>query len=375
MSGFYLTLTTVQTGFSAAEESVKMLDGILGSNETSRALSSIITLVRQELTQDPRFSPAERGAIASLTSLTKALTAFACLQSATHKRTLKAMNLRVVYDCTIISEGRAEVAPDYMNQDQNQSPVKSPTGRKRTETSESIMTDVRGAVESNSRHSLSRPESEDESETEEDIVTELEQLIGSENSSGDEGEELPAEVRAALEGLQAGPEGVRVVRASRFNYEIEVEETTTTTTTTVRTRGATTDSPPRTIARTIRDRTLPHVATLFAEDSSSSDEGETLTRRVALDALKSGATVVEELQEDEWVEVSTIVSSEGREGDDEDMGTARGLPMEFNGRQSVATLSRQDTLDHPEQGRQRLQVRPLSSFEAMLMRDRWCFAR
>lgn len=375
MSGFYLTLTTVQTGFSAAEESVKMLDGILGSNETSRALSSIITLVRQELTQDPRFSPAERGAIASLTSLTKALTAFACLQSATHKRTLKAMNLRVVYDCTIISEGRAEVTPDYMNQDQNQSPVKSPTGRKRTETSESIMTDVRGAVESNSRHSLSRPESEDESETEEDIVTELEQLIGSENSSGDEGEELPAEVRAALEGLQAGPEGVRVVRASRFNYEIEVEETTTTTTTTVRTRGATTDSPPRTIARTIRDRTLPHVATLFAEDSSSSDEGETLTRRVALDALKSGATVVEELQEDEWVEVSTIVSSEGREGDDEDMGTARGLPMEFNGRQSVATLSRQDTLDHPEQGRQRLQVRPLSSFEAMLMRDRWCSAR
>ncbi|GAA6039615.1 hypothetical protein JCM8097_002215 [Rhodosporidiobolus ruineniae] len=143
MSGFYLTLNTLQTGFSAAEESVRLLDSILGSNESSRALSSIITLVREELTrEDPRDkdrggrgliearrpgedddldggsseggSSAEgvgagRGAsaVSSLGALTKALTAFACLQTATHRRTLKTLKLRVVYDCTVVVEGSA----------------------------------------------------------------------------------------------------------------------------------------------------------------------------------------------------------------------------------------------------------------------------
>ncbi|GAA5863940.1 hypothetical protein JCM8547_005287 [Rhodosporidiobolus lusitaniae] len=132
MSGFYLTLNTLQTGFSAAEESVRLLDSILGSNESSRALSSIITLVRSELTrEDPRYSKHGAGllgdierdddeqggegggengekpsksTVASLTALTKALTAFACLQTATHRRTLKTLKLRVVYDCTVVVE-------------------------------------------------------------------------------------------------------------------------------------------------------------------------------------------------------------------------------------------------------------------------------
>ncbi|KWU45680.1 alpha/beta-hydrolase [Rhodotorula sp. JG-1b] len=102
MSGFYLTLNTIQTGFHAAEESVRMFDSILGSNESSRALSSIITLVRTELTrEDPRFEKrGKKGTISSLTALTKALTAFACLQMATHRRTLRELKQRVVYDCT-----------------------------------------------------------------------------------------------------------------------------------------------------------------------------------------------------------------------------------------------------------------------------------
>ncbi|GAA6061189.1 hypothetical protein JCM10212_002402 [Sporobolomyces blumeae] len=102
MSSFYLTLNTVQTVSTAADESVRMLDSILGSNESSRALSSIITLVRHELTQDPRSELAQRGTIASLAALTKAITAFACLQTATHRRTLKELKMRVVYDCTIV---------------------------------------------------------------------------------------------------------------------------------------------------------------------------------------------------------------------------------------------------------------------------------
>ncbi|GAA5887573.1 hypothetical protein JCM16303_004248 [Sporobolomyces ruberrimus] len=103
MSSFYLTLNTVQTISTAAEESVRMLDSILGSNESSRALSSIISLVRQELThQDPKSELAQRGTLASFTALTKAITAFACLQTATHRRTLKELKMRVVYDCTIV---------------------------------------------------------------------------------------------------------------------------------------------------------------------------------------------------------------------------------------------------------------------------------
>ncbi|GAA5944013.1 hypothetical protein JCM3775_006809 [Rhodotorula graminis] len=123
MSGFYLTLNTISTGFSAAEESVRMLDSILGSNESSRALSSIITLVRNELTrEDPRFRPVglladqdddldeqqrKAGALSNITALTKALTAFACLQTATHRRTLRELKMRVVYDCTVVVEGQA----------------------------------------------------------------------------------------------------------------------------------------------------------------------------------------------------------------------------------------------------------------------------
>ncbi|BGP05603.1 hypothetical protein JCM10049v2_001409 [Rhodotorula toruloides] len=123
MSGFYLTLNTLQTGFSAAEESVRMLDSILGSNESSRALSSIITLIRDELTrEDPHFRPVglladqeeqneekqkKAGTLSSLTALTKALTAFACLQTATHRRTLRELKMRVVYDCTVVVEGQA----------------------------------------------------------------------------------------------------------------------------------------------------------------------------------------------------------------------------------------------------------------------------
>ncbi|GAA5954882.1 hypothetical protein JCM3765_007801 [Sporobolomyces pararoseus] len=107
MSSFYLTLNTVQTISTAAEESVKMLDSILGSNESSRALSSIISLVKKELTLSQQDDPSEsssssRSSLGCLTGLTKAITAFACLQTATHRRTLKELKLRVVYDCTIV---------------------------------------------------------------------------------------------------------------------------------------------------------------------------------------------------------------------------------------------------------------------------------
>ncbi|ORX38577.1 hypothetical protein BD324DRAFT_367527 [Kockovaella imperatae] len=101
MSGFYLTANAVQSAHFAAQESVALFDSLFGSNESSRALSSIITLVRTELLEDERFKAKEKGKIASLTALTKALTAFACLQSATWKRTEAKLKTKVLYDCTV----------------------------------------------------------------------------------------------------------------------------------------------------------------------------------------------------------------------------------------------------------------------------------
>ncbi|BEI85067.1 hypothetical protein CcaverHIS002_0504680 [Cutaneotrichosporon cavernicola] len=103
MSGFYLTANTVQGASFAAHESVTLFDSLFGSNESSRALSSIITLVRRELLEDDRFKAAEHGKVATLTALTKALTAFACLQNATWHSTAKRFKMKVLYDCTVLT--------------------------------------------------------------------------------------------------------------------------------------------------------------------------------------------------------------------------------------------------------------------------------
>ncbi|KAI9246681.1 Alpha/Beta hydrolase protein [Phascolomyces articulosus] len=89
LSGLQLTSQTVRSGFKTAEESVRIIDGIFGSNETSRAIASIITLVHKELMQDPDFVLANSGKMTMLAGLTKAMTAFAVLQFVTHKRMMK----------------------------------------------------------------------------------------------------------------------------------------------------------------------------------------------------------------------------------------------------------------------------------------------
>ena len=95
MSGFYLTANAVQSAHLAAQESVALFDGVFGSNESSRALSAIITMVRRELLEDERFRAVDKGKITCLTALTKALTAYACLQTATWKRTSERLHMKV----------------------------------------------------------------------------------------------------------------------------------------------------------------------------------------------------------------------------------------------------------------------------------------
>ena len=52
MSGFVLAQTALSTGLAVAEESVRVIDLMFGSNETSRALASIVMLVAKELSDD-----------------------------------------------------------------------------------------------------------------------------------------------------------------------------------------------------------------------------------------------------------------------------------------------------------------------------------
>ncbi|RUS15286.1 hypothetical protein BC937DRAFT_92650 [Endogone sp. FLAS-F59071] len=104
MTGFHLTAQSFKTGFKAAEESVRVVDGIFGSNQTSRAIASIVTLVRREISQDEDFKLAKVGRIAVLTGLTKALTAFAFLQNVTHKRTMVSIRMTPFWEGIVVVE-------------------------------------------------------------------------------------------------------------------------------------------------------------------------------------------------------------------------------------------------------------------------------
>ncbi|KAJ1602836.1 hypothetical protein NDA14_001353 [Ustilago hordei] len=106
MGTFSLVGTTLTAGLAAADESVRTIDGIFGSNETSRALASFITLVRGEVNNDSRF--ANDSTVSILNKLTKAVTAFAVLQNSTYKRSAKSMKMCVIYDCTVLGEVEAK---------------------------------------------------------------------------------------------------------------------------------------------------------------------------------------------------------------------------------------------------------------------------
>lgn len=106
--GRILTLLSLLIPHKAAEESVRVVDGIFGSNQTSRAIASIVTLVRREISHDEDFKLAKVGRIAVLTGLTKALTAFAFLQNVTHKRTMKSIRMTPFWEGIVVVEEEDE---------------------------------------------------------------------------------------------------------------------------------------------------------------------------------------------------------------------------------------------------------------------------
>ncbi|CAO3668527.1 unnamed protein product [Rhizopus microsporus] len=108
LSGLHFTSQTIKSGLMAAEESVGIIDGIFGSNESSRAIASIITLVHDELVKDPDFKLAKIGKVAILSGLTKAITSFAIIQNFTHHRTVRQMDINILWKGLVVEEERNE---------------------------------------------------------------------------------------------------------------------------------------------------------------------------------------------------------------------------------------------------------------------------
>ena len=114
MSGFVLAQSTLSAGLALAEGSVRVVDIMFGSNETSRALASIISLVAKELTDegDKSWTRWLTGGASSavLARLTKAATLFACLQNRTFERTKGELMGRVLWDVTVSSRENDDFA-------------------------------------------------------------------------------------------------------------------------------------------------------------------------------------------------------------------------------------------------------------------------
>ncbi|GAA5815898.1 hypothetical protein MFLAVUS_009417 [Mucor flavus] len=122
LSGIQFTSQTIKSGLMAAEESVSIIDGIFGSNETSRAIASIITLVHRELMRDPDFALTKIGKVAVLSGLTKAMTAFAVLQNVTHKRTMKNMKIKVLWKGLVVEEDTQQALIQFQSTKTDEQP-------------------------------------------------------------------------------------------------------------------------------------------------------------------------------------------------------------------------------------------------------------
>ncbi|RKP25728.1 hypothetical protein SYNPS1DRAFT_11374, partial [Syncephalis pseudoplumigaleata] len=98
LTGVHLTATTITQGIRAADESVRIIDGLFGSTETSRALAAFVSLVKREVCAavehnmvggqvDPAVERlAKAGTVRMMAGILKALVAYACLQAVTWRR-------------------------------------------------------------------------------------------------------------------------------------------------------------------------------------------------------------------------------------------------------------------------------------------------
>ena len=404
MSSFYLVDTSIKAGLSAADESVRMIDGIFGSNETSRALSSFITLVRRELNPDGAEEKGKGGTvqgIKTLASLTKAITAFAVLQNATYKRTAQEHKTKVLYDCTLLGQvendswrsmivgsgnfvkkvpvGQAAPVPPRSSSSalpsssshlpQSSRSTTIPASGSRLRNSQDVPgmrnsrshyggdalcltdlgSDLRYEVEDfddvqprSSSSSIVPPDSSDRDEQE--IVADLQYLIGS-----DDEDEVFRRVPKNQPSSSSGPLVRRTIqRQNPENGTIEtVYEEVTETTETIETTTYTKSGPERISSKTAR----------FSNPFGPLIPSRGKSRNTSQSSVPSSP-------QEGWTEImSDSAMPSPRESSDDDMLVERELiggtiPQMPNGlpSQNAGTIARREALERPEESKARMQV-------------------
>lgn len=97
-ASFSILQVSSSGGFYSAIESVRTIDALFGSNESSRMLASVICFMRKELEAEGNYH-------GLLYGLTKALSTFALLQNLTFGRTAQERRDRICWDVTSSESG------------------------------------------------------------------------------------------------------------------------------------------------------------------------------------------------------------------------------------------------------------------------------
>ncbi|KAJ1974826.1 hypothetical protein H4R33_006747 [Dimargaris cristalligena] len=111
-TGFQVVADTATYSLRGAEESVRLIDALFGSTETSRALSAIMGLIKREIYDNSDFHAlsSRSGTITAFSSFVRALTAFACLQCVTGDRTARRFKLALIRR-TLVLDSALSPAP------------------------------------------------------------------------------------------------------------------------------------------------------------------------------------------------------------------------------------------------------------------------
>ncbi|KAG6012538.1 hypothetical protein E4U54_007477 [Claviceps lovelessii] len=127
-AGFRFTGTSISTASEASQLLLESLDKIFGSTDSSRAVASIITLVRRELN-----SPATgaRGEMVGVSDLLAALSVLAYLQGASRRSAVEEARRQsyeeVIWDVVVLSDGeRIDVGHGHGEMGKHQSANDSP---------------------------------------------------------------------------------------------------------------------------------------------------------------------------------------------------------------------------------------------------------
>ncbi|KAK9453900.1 hypothetical protein V1511DRAFT_48164 [Dipodascopsis uninucleata] len=104
-ASFHLATSTLSTASNLAQDSVHVIDSIFGSTESSRAIASIIALIRREL-----------GDGAGLYALVSGLTCFSILQSRGWRRTARNIEMRVLWDVVVLDTGETRTLENKNSQ-------------------------------------------------------------------------------------------------------------------------------------------------------------------------------------------------------------------------------------------------------------------